>query len=241
MLLSVMFCVLAGTCMPVFVTCISSIAHSGVVMSMSGYRVSGMEWASIRLCIRILWRLFASCERRLQIWYPNAKLQLEPVMNVARSNNRWEGFKVPRPSSCSCMLQCSACQSRLRSWNTLTWTANPCVLSIELALPPKAYVKEAAYALQALVDMATPAAVFEAVDAAVTAHMKSEKGATEFTGEHICVANFATDPQKVTLCVWWEFSHPGERITSPMLLMLEHAYLACSNESSLDVACFPKQ
>ena len=31
---------------------------------------------------------------RAQIWYPNAKLQLEPVMNVARSNNRWEGFKA---------------------------------------------------------------------------------------------------------------------------------------------------
>ncbi|KAK9844135.1 hypothetical protein WJX81_005562 [Elliptochloris bilobata] len=93
----------------------------------------------------------------VKIWYPNAKLLLEPVMNVARSNNRWEGFK-------------------------------------------------------ALVDIITPASVFEAVDAAVTAHMKSEKAATEFTGEHICVANFATDPQKVTLCVWWEFSHPGENL-----------------------------
>ncbi len=64
------------------------------------------------------------------------------------------------------------------------------------------------HAWQALVDIVTPAAVFEAVDAAVTAHMAGA-AAAEFTGEHICVANFATDPQKVTLCVWWEFSHPG--------------------------------
>ena len=86
-------------------------------------------------------------------------------------------------------------------------------------------MKKPTYALQALVDMATPAAVFEAVDAAVTAHIKSDKGATEFTGEHICVANFATDPQKVTLCVWWEFSHNGECTTLSTLLMLTCAHV----------------
>jgi len=42
-------------------------------------------------------------------------------------------------------------------------------------------------AWQALVDIVTPAAVFEAVDAAVTAHMAGT-AAAEFTGEHICVA-----------------------------------------------------
>lgn len=30
----------------------------------------------------------------IKIWYPNVKLSSEAVMNVARSNNRWEGFKV---------------------------------------------------------------------------------------------------------------------------------------------------
>lgn len=85
--------------------------------------------------------------------------------------------------------------------------------------------------------MATPAAVFEAVDAAVTAHMKSEKGATEFTGEHICVANFATDPQKVTLCVWWEFSHPGECITSKLLLLQRRARFALCIHNGCDLTC----
>ena len=93
-------------------------------------------------------------------------------------------------------------------------------MSVQLARPSGSNCQEFTHALQALVDMATPAAVFEAVDAAVTAHMKSDKGATEFTGEHICVANFATDPQKVTLCVWWEFSHPGEFWTAPRMLFI---------------------
>ncbi len=39
-------------------------------------------------------RPLTAVSARSQIWYPNAKLQLEPVMNVARSNNRWEGFKA---------------------------------------------------------------------------------------------------------------------------------------------------
>ena len=33
----------------------------------------------------------------VKIWYPNARLCLEPIMNVARSSKRWEAFKV----SCS--------------------------------------------------------------------------------------------------------------------------------------------
>ena len=37
-------------------------------------------------------------------------------------------------------------------------------------------------------DIVTQASVFEAVDAAVTAHMEGA-AASEFTGQHICVAN----------------------------------------------------
>ena len=61
--------------------------------------------------------------------------------------------------------------------------------------------------LQVLVDIATPPEAFQSVDAAVTTHFAANPG--EFTGSHIVVANFASDPLKYTLCVWWEFSHPG--------------------------------
>lgn len=30
----------------------------------------------------------------IRITYPNAKLSTEPILNVSRSANRWEGFKV---------------------------------------------------------------------------------------------------------------------------------------------------
>ena len=46
-----------------------------------------------------------------------------------------------------------------------------------------------------LVDISTPAEVFEAVDAAVTAHFKANL--KEYTGEKLVVANGATDPLKV--------------------------------------------
>lgn len=30
----------------------------------------------------------------IRIYYPNARLSTEPILNVSRSANRWEGFKV---------------------------------------------------------------------------------------------------------------------------------------------------
>lgn len=62
-------------------------------------------------------------------------------------------------------------------------------------------------------DIATPAEAFQAVDTAVTAHFAAQP--TEFTGNHIVVANTASDPLKFTLCVWWEFAHPGARADAP--------------------------
>lgn len=60
---------------------------------------------------------------------------------------------------------------------------------------------------QALIDISTPGETFERVDAAVTAHLIANPG--EFTGKHLVVANFAADPLKFTLCVWWEYAHTG--------------------------------
>jgi len=60
---------------------------------------------------------------------------------------------------------------------------------------------------QVLVDISTPAEVFDHVDAAVTAHFKANP--KEYTGEKLVVANGATDPLKFTLCVFWEYGHTG--------------------------------
>lgn len=33
----------------------------------------------------------------IRIYYPNAKLSMEAILNITRSANRWEGFKVDFP------------------------------------------------------------------------------------------------------------------------------------------------
>ncbi|KAK9823582.1 hypothetical protein WJX72_003976 [[Myrmecia] bisecta] len=88
----------------------------------------------------------------VKIWQPNHILSNGAVMNVSRSANRWEGFKVA-------------------------------------------------------VDVRTTPDVFDQVEQAVTAFFKANP--TEYTGEKLVVANFAGDPLKFTLCVWWEYSHSG--------------------------------
>lgn len=57
-------------------------------------------------------------------------------------------------------------------------------------------------------DISTPAATFDHVDAAVAAHTAANPN--DFTGKHLVVANNAGDPLKYMLCVWWEYCHPGE-------------------------------
>ncbi|EIE26550.1 hypothetical protein COCSUDRAFT_39616 [Coccomyxa subellipsoidea C-169] len=91
----------------------------------------------------------------VRIFFPITKLSVEPVLNVSRSNNRWEGFKV-------------------------------------------------------LVDISTPAATFDCVDAAVAAHLAANPN--DFTGKHLVVANNAGDPLKYMLCVWWEYCHQGTEL-----------------------------
>jgi hypothetical protein len=61
--------------------------------------------------------------------------------------------------------------------------------------------------VQVLVDIATPREAFERVDAVVAAHLGAN--GSEFTGKHLVVANFASDPLKFMLCVWWEYAHTG--------------------------------
>ena len=61
--------------------------------------------------------------------------------------------------------------------------------------------------VQVLVDISTPAATFDCVDAAVAAHLATNP--SDFTGKHLVVANNAGDPLKYMLCVWWEYCHQG--------------------------------
>ena len=77
--------------------------------------------------------------------------------------------------------------------------------------------------LQVMVDIHTTAEQFDALDKHVTVFLNSKPAS--FTGAHLTCANFAGDPLKFTLCVFWEFSHPGE---SQWLLaqMLWHPYQA---------------
>jgi hypothetical protein len=62
--------------------------------------------------------------------------------------------------------------------------------------------------VQVAVDIATPREVFDAVKHDIDHHFRANP--TEYTGNSLVVANFAGDPLKITLCVWWEYTHPGE-------------------------------
>ena len=77
-------------------------------------------------------------------------------------------------------------------------------------------------ALQVLVDVSTPAEVFQQVDLAVTEHFKANP--KEYTGEKLVVANNATDPLKFTLCVFWEYSHPGAVVSNDLFVMIQDAH-----------------
>ena len=61
--------------------------------------------------------------------------------------------------------------------------------------------------MQVAVDIITPPSVFEAVEAAATAHFKANP--TEFSGEKMIIANVVGDPLKYLLCCWWEYAYPG--------------------------------
>ena len=61
--------------------------------------------------------------------------------------------------------------------------------------------------LQVLVDISTPAEVFDRVDAAVGAHTSLHLG--EFTGKRLVCARDAGDPLKYALCIFYEYCHNG--------------------------------
>ena len=82
-----------------------------------------------------------------------------------------------------------------------------------LAADPVANVSRSAprwEGFRVAVDVSTKPAAVDAVEAAVAAHLRSDAGRAEFSGEHLVVTNYAGDPLKFTLCVWWEYSHPGQ-------------------------------
>eukprot|EP00208_Stichococcus_sp_RCC1054_P005886 CAMPEP_0206144266 /NCGR_PEP_ID=MMETSP1473-20131121/23556_1 /ASSEMBLY_ACC=CAM_ASM_001109 /TAXON_ID=1461547 /ORGANISM="Stichococcus sp, Strain RCC1054" /LENGTH=1146 /DNA_ID=CAMNT_0053540037 /DNA_START=541 /DNA_END=3978 /DNA_ORIENTATION=- len=60
------------------------------------------------------------------------------------------------------------------------------------------------------VDITTAPTVFESVKADLEEFFAGNLG--EYSGKFLCVANFAGDPLKFTLCVWWEYSHCGEEL-----------------------------
>ena len=66
--------------------------------------------------------------------------------------------------------------------------------------------------MQVLVDISTPAEVFDRVDAAVGAHTSLHLG--EFTGGRLVCARDAGEPLKYALCIFYEFCHNGERTSS---------------------------
>ena len=102
----------------------------------------------------------------------------------------------------------SLLHTRLQRWDGVRlWYPNA-----RLAADPVANVSRSAprwEGLRVAIDAATPAAAIDAVGAVVAAHLRGPVGRGEFTGDHLVVTNFAGDPLKFTLCVWWEYAHPA--------------------------------
>ena len=61
---------------------------------------------------------------------------------------------------------------------------------------------------QVSVDISTKPAVFEALEAAATAHFKANP--QDFSGEKMIIANLVGDPLKYMLCCWWEYAYPAQ-------------------------------
>ena len=89
--------------------------------------------------------------------------------------------------------------------------------------------------VQVLVNISTPAEVFDRVDAAVGAHTSLHLG--EFTGKRLVCARDAGDPLKYALCIFYEYCHNGEHPHSdghspasppcPMICCMLGEALAC--------------
>ena len=89
----------------------------------------------------------------------------------------------------------------MRYQRTRAWHAHLCRVHIECTLGVYACT------VQVLVDISTPAGVFDRVDAAVGAHTSLHAG--EFTGKRLVCARDAGEPLKYALCVFYEFPHNG--------------------------------
>ena len=74
-----------------------------------------------------------------------------------------------------------------------------------------------------MVDISTPKEVFDKVDQAVTALFAAHP--TEFSGQHLVVANFAGDPLKYTLCVWCA---PDGTPAVQSCSVIEHSSVNCT-------------
>jgi hypothetical protein len=62
--------------------------------------------------------------------------------------------------------------------------------------------------LQVLVDITIPRDVFTVVKTSLEVLLRAHS--TEYTGANMVTSNFAGDPLKITLCVFWEYTHSGK-------------------------------
>lgn len=140
----------------------------------------------------------------VRVWWPNARLAAEPVANVSRSAKRWEGMRLAvdaLPVSLVSKKGSGGVEGG-SGVGAATTTTGPVVGGGGGSASQSSY---------------------DVVRAAALAHVKSHP--SEFTGEVVCVANFAHDPLKFTLCVFWEYSHCGADL--PRMSRARHGlYLA---------------
>jgi len=123
----------------------------------------------------------------VRVWWPNARLAAEPVANVSRSAKRWEGMRLAVDAIPVVPVAATG--------------GNSCYSSSSAAASSSAASSSSSS------PSPSPSSAYDLVRAAALAHCRSHP--SEFTGEVVCIANFAHDPLKFTLCVFWEFSHCG--------------------------------
>ena len=149
-----------------------------------------------------------------RLWYPNAKLAQNAVINISRSENKGERFKVSSSfaaggavTTSSGMLLCS-----LWTWSAgvlagATRQANQLTAVTPMPQASTLHLRLHCVCVQFLVDHTTPASVLEAISKAVEHHYQQHPG--EFDSKKSVLFRDCSDPLKILLTVGFTFSHCG--------------------------------
>ena len=127
---------------------------------------------------------------------PNAKLSTDLLINVTRSQQKGETFKVSH-SFCAMLAHDSVRYAQIKDQTDCQRSVMHCGHSIQ----------SCGVRLQVLVDISTLPEVFDRMEECVKEHINANP--LDFPGEFSVNANFGGDPMKFALVIWWNYCYNG--------------------------------